>query len=209
MSVDVDEPDTEQLLNQVAGGNDEALQRLLRRHRKRLRHMIELRLDARLAARIDASDVIQETLLEATRQLAHYLENRPLPFYPWLRQIGMKRLSRLCERHFTAQRRSVYREQARDLPVSEHGLRSLAERFVCRGPSPSGIVASREQRQRVHVALAQLANNDRDLLVMRFLEHLSLPEIAAVFGISEGAMRVRQVRALQRLQRFLGDQLDE
>jgi RNA polymerase sigma-70 factor, ECF subfamily len=199
------EPDTETLLGQIANGNDDARQQLLQRFQKRLRQMFAVRIDDRLAARIDASDVVQETLLEAALELPRYLAERPLPFYPWLRQIGWRRLSRLYEYHVTAQRRSVSRENLQELPLSEHSLGPLANRLLSCGPSPSDVVASREQRQQVRMALAQLSENDREVLVLRFLEHLSLEEIAAILGIREGAVRVRQLRALQRLRKVLGD----
>ena len=76
------DPDTEQLLERAGRGESGACQQLLTRHRDRLRQMIAVRLDRRLAARVDPSDVVQEALADAVRKLAGYLEQRPLPFYP-------------------------------------------------------------------------------------------------------------------------------
>jgi RNA polymerase sigma-70 factor (ECF subfamily) len=81
--------DTDQLLDNASRGDGAARARLLDRHRQRLRHMIALRLDRRLAARIDPSDVVQEALIVADRQLDRYLREQPLPFYPRLRQIAL------------------------------------------------------------------------------------------------------------------------
>jgi RNA polymerase sigma-70 factor, ECF subfamily len=144
------------LLRRVGDGSDDALQQLLARHRQRLRQMVAVRMDAPLAARVDASDVVQETLMEAARQLPDYVEQWPLPFYPWLRQIAWKRLERLHERHLAAQRRSVRREQEHGFMVSDNSLAPLAHRLLERGPSPSRIVAGRETRRRVRSALEQL-----------------------------------------------------
>ncbi len=74
--------DTDHLLRNAAAGDTAAIERLLERHRERLRRMIALRLDDRLAARVDASDVVQEALADAARKLADYARDRPLPFYP-------------------------------------------------------------------------------------------------------------------------------
>lgn len=205
MPPELNEPDTEELLELVAQGDDHARQQLLLLHRKRLRQMIDVRLDARLAARFDASDVVQETLQEAAQKLPRYLAERPLPFYPWLRQIGWKRLERMFQQHLAAQRRSVDREQSLTMTLSGRSLGHLSQRLLCRGASASDIVASREQHQRVRETLEQLAAGDREVLVLRFLEQLSPPEIAAVMGIQEGTVRVRQLRALQRLRKLLGD----
>jgi RNA polymerase sigma-70 factor (ECF subfamily) len=86
-------PDTEELLQRAASGDPQARQLLLTRHRKRLRRMVAVRLDPRLAARLDPSDVVQEALAAAARQLDAYLRDRPLPFYPWLRRLAWERLA--------------------------------------------------------------------------------------------------------------------
>jgi RNA polymerase sigma-70 factor (ECF subfamily) len=84
-STDPDE--TDRLLHEAARGDQAALRSLLERHRERLRRMVALRLDSRLSARLDASDVVQEALIEAARKLADYERERPLPFYPWLHRL--------------------------------------------------------------------------------------------------------------------------
>ena len=104
-------PDTDELLGLAADGDAAARADLLARHRSRLRRMVAYRLDRRLAARVDPSDVVQEVLAEADRQLDHYLRERPLPFYPWLRRLAWERLVKLHNRHLGAQRRSVRREE--------------------------------------------------------------------------------------------------
>ena len=81
-------PDTDHLIEQASQGDNRARQELLARHRRRLRRMIEVHFDRRLAARVDPSDVVQEALVEAARLLDTYLRDRPLPFYPWLRQLA-------------------------------------------------------------------------------------------------------------------------
>ena len=73
--------DTEQLLQQAARGDAAARGQLLQRHRQRLKRMVAVRADPRLAARVDPSDVVQEALAEAARRLDGYLHERPLPFY--------------------------------------------------------------------------------------------------------------------------------
>src|SRR6266550_4078148 len=104
------EPDTPELLDRTRGGDVAAGQELLTRHRARLRRMVEVRLDRRLAPRVDPSDVVQEALADAARRLDDYLRQRPLPFYPWLRRLAWERLVKLHQRHIGAERRSVTRE---------------------------------------------------------------------------------------------------
>ena len=74
-----DDPEIENLLDPAAAGDEVALRRLLDRHRERLRRMIAARLDPRLSARLDPSDVLQEALADAGRKLHQYARERPLP----------------------------------------------------------------------------------------------------------------------------------
>ncbi len=200
---------TEKLLHRAGQGDTMACQELLVRHQDRLRHMIAVRMDRRLAARIDPSDVVQDTLARAIPLLAAYLRERPLPFYPWLRQLAWDRLVELHRRHIQAQRRSVTREERRPPPLPDESALDLAGRLFARGSSPSARLRRHELRGRVVTLLAQLAETDREVLVLRHLEQLSPGEIAAVLGISEAAVYTRHVRALERVRALLGDDLAE
>jgi RNA polymerase sigma-70 factor (ECF subfamily) len=195
--------ETDRLLESAARGDALARQELLMRYRQRLRNMIRLRMDRRLAARVDPSDLVQETLVEAVQKLSEYLRHRPLPFYPWLRQLACERLIDLHRRHIQAKKRSVRREEPPPLP--DESAEQLADQLVARSNSPSSRMRRSELRTRMRVALAHLPEHDRELLVLRHLEQLSTPEIAAILGISEGAFYTRHVRALERLRTLLGD----
>jgi RNA polymerase sigma-70 factor (ECF subfamily) len=195
--------DTEHLLRRAAEGDEAARDQLLERHRRRLRRMVAVRFDPRLAARVDPSDVVQETLAEAAAQLHRYLHERPLPFYPWLRRMAERRLIELHRRHVQARRRTVTREVAAG-GLPDHSALALAERLVGRPSSPSARLHRQERRERVRAALAALPEADREVLVLRILEGLPTRETAAVLEISEVAVRSRQVRALERLKALLG-----
>src|SRR3954465_3996851 len=101
-----DVTDTDELLRTAELGDESARAELLARHRDRLRRMVAVRIDRRLAARVDPSDVVQEALADAATGLSAYLRARPLPFYPWLRQVAWLRLVQLYRHHVVAQRRS-------------------------------------------------------------------------------------------------------
>lgn len=195
--------DTEQLLDRVAGGDAAATGPLLQRHRDRLKRMVSVRADPRLAARVDPSDVVQEALAEAATQLAEYARRRPLPFYPWLRGIAQTRLAALYRRHVQARRRSVEREEQM-VGLPDRSALALADRLFARASSPSARLHREETRTRVREALAALPERDREVLVLRHLEDLSAREAGEVLGLTEGAVRVRHMRALHRLRERLG-----
>jgi RNA polymerase sigma-70 factor (ECF subfamily) len=196
-------PDTDQLLADASRGDAAARGRLLERHRRRLRQMVAVRLDRRLAARVDPPDVVQEALAEAAAQMDQYLRERPLPFYPWLRRLTGLRLAAAYRRHVQARRRSVSQEEPPPLP--DEAVLELAERLVCPHSGPSARLRRRERGERVRAALEKLPGPDREVLVLRFLEDLSTADAAAVLGVAEGAVKMRVFRALQRLR----DLLDE
>ena len=196
-------PDTDELLRRAEDGDAQARQAVLVRHRDRLKHMIAVRLDPRLAARVDPSDVVQDVMLDAAQGLDDYLRQRPVPFYPWLRQLAWDRLIELHRRHLHAKRRSVKREQPLAPHLSDESAMQLADRVLARQSSPSDRAMRNELRARIRAALDQLGERDREVLVLRHLEHLSTREIAAVLGIREGAVKVRHLRALERLRALL------
>ena len=201
--------DTDTLIRKARQGDRVAREQLLVRHRGRLRQMIAFRLDPRVAARVDPSDVVQEALTDASRKLSEYLKHRPIPYYPWLRQLALERLVKLHRRHIQAQKRSVTREEDWLPPLPDESAVELADRLGAAGVgahaggTPVGRLLREELRRRVRTILEQLGPRDREVLVLRHLEQMSPREMAAVLGISEGAVRVRHLRALQRFRQLL------
>ena len=204
-----DESETEDLLNPAAAGNEIALRRLLDRHRERLRRMIAVRLDRRLAARLDPSDVVQEALADAGRKLPAYARERPLPFYPWLRRLAVERLALAHRRHIKVTGRTVCLECAGSPDPSDGSNIFLIDRMVASGTSPTGNYRREELRQRVRRALETLGESDREVLVLRYLEDLPFAEVAVVLGITENAAKVRHFRALERMRKLMdGESLE-
>jgi RNA polymerase sigma-70 factor (ECF subfamily) len=202
--------ETQAMLDDAAGDDRSAIDRLLASHREPLRRMIAVRLDRSLGRREDASDVVQGVLLEASRRLAEYLRDPPMPFQLWLRQIARDRLIDVHRRHRVAGRRSIDRE--RSLTVNEFLDRSsldLASALWDQGPTPAAEAMRRELVDRFHMALEELDEDHREILIMRHFEHLTNSEAAAGLGLSEPAAAMRYLRALRRLRAILATRPDE
>lgn len=196
--------DSDELLALAAAGHDGAVQELFLRYRDRLRRMVGVRIDQRLAARFDPSDIVQDALLDASRKLAGYLQNRPVPVYPWLRRLTLERLLELHRRHIVAHKRNPSFEASPGNWLSDESAWQLADRLAgSSGSAPSQRLIRDEERRRLHEALERLVPHDREVLVLRYLEQLSANETAAALGVSASAAKMRHLRALERIRALL------
>ena len=182
------------------------IEQLVEEHRARLQKMVAARMDPRLAARVNPSDVVQETMIEAMQKLPDYLLDQPLPFYPWLRQLAAQRMARLAQQHIGAQRRSVTREQRDDLGISHESVLRLVDQLVAPDTSPSQQAMQHEMHLRLRAALDDLPYLDREVLVLQFIEQMPPSEIAQLLGITPEAVGMRRLRALRRLGTVLRDE---
>src|SRR5437868_6576175 len=149
--------ETQELLDQAKQGDASAVDRLLTVHREPLRRMIGLRLDPALAARVDASDVVQDVLLEAHRRLSDYLRDPAMPFFLWLRHIAKDHIIDAHRRHRQAQRRSLDREQPlAPARLDDHSSFELAGQLLDQEPTPASAAIRHELQRRLDGAVAQL-----------------------------------------------------
>jgi RNA polymerase sigma-70 factor (ECF subfamily) len=193
-----DSEDTQGLLARAGSGEAVAADELFARQRTELRAFVELHLDPRLRARVDPSDVVQEAQAVMAQRLPDFLTRRPMPFHLWGRKTAYERLLNVHRDH-RASRRDVARE-ARSPDLSSL---ALAHSFVAAGPTPSEVASAREVAARVATAIEELADEDREILLMKHAEGLSYEEIACLLEITAAAARKRYGRALIRLQSTL------
>src|SRR5947208_14808044 len=103
--------ETDRLLDDARKGEPGAVDKLLGEFREPLRRVIDLRLDPAVARRVDASDIVQDVLLEANQRLTDYLKNPAMPFHLWLRHLTQDRIIDTHRRHRLAHIRSLDRYQ--------------------------------------------------------------------------------------------------
>jgi RNA polymerase sigma-70 factor, ECF subfamily len=186
----------------VRGGDRRALDQLLALHRGYLLGVVELRMDHRLRARIDPSDVVQEAQWEAASRIAEYLDREPMPFHIWLRKTACERLLRLRRQHVDADCRTVDRE----IPLPDSSSAMLALRILSQEPSPSHQAVEKEMASRLRQAMASLPETDREILLIRNFEGLTNEEAAQVLDLEPAATSKRYGRAILKLQSLLLDQ---
>lgn len=196
---------TQELVRQAAQGDQVAVNDLMERHRQALRKLIHFRLDRRIANRIDASDVVQDVLLEANNRLGEYVTGPSMPFHLWIRQLAKDRMIDLHRRHH-AQKRSVDKEQP--LQAAAFGDRSsldLAAQLRDDELTPAAATIRKELEERFLQALDQLEEDDREIVVMRNIEQLGNNEAAEALGLSPAAAGMRYLRAIRKLKSILTD----
>jgi RNA polymerase sigma-70 factor (ECF subfamily) len=195
-----DAGETMELVEQAVQGDERAWEALMTPHRSRLRRMVALRLDQRLQGRVDPSDVIQESALDAARRLPEYAKNPCVPFYLWLRFLTGQRLAEQHRRHLGAQARDARREVSlRRGAFPEASSAQLAAELLGDASTPSEAAIRYEQRLRLQEALDSLEAVDREVLALRHFEQLSNAEAAAVLQLEPSATSKRYKRALVHL----------
>ena len=196
--------ETDRLLDDARAGEPGAVDRLLGQFREPLRRVIDLRLDPAIARRVDASDIVQDVLIEANQRLTDYLKSPDMPFHLWLRHLAQDRIIDTHRRHRLAQRRSVDREQPIARPAwADESSVSLIAQLIDTERTPTSEAIRHELQRRLADAVNQLSDDDRDIILMRHHEALSNQEVAGLLGLTEAAASMRYLRALRRLRAVL------
>ena len=190
-----------QLLRDARQGDQIAWRELADLLKQRLRRMIQFRMDPRLSARIDPSDVLQESMLEAWQRLDEFADDR-MPFFVWLRFLTCQRLLAIHRRHFSSEKRDVSREIGRGVHNASTSA-SLARWLVSDGATPSSIAVKSEESDQLLAALEDLETDEREVLALRHFEHLSNVEAAAVLEMNESTASTKYLRAIRKLKRIL------
>jgi RNA polymerase sigma-70 factor (ECF subfamily) len=190
------------LLARLQAGDQAALAELFARHRERLRRMVQLRLDHRLAGRVSASDVLQEAYIDALKRVEHYFARPDQPFFGWLRLVVGQRLVDIHREHL-AGKRNAHREVGIDRTGPEADSACLAACLLGKLTSPSHTAQKNETFALLEDALSQMDPLDREVLALRHFEELSNTETADILGILPAAASKRYVRALARLKQIL------
>ncbi len=201
---DENDRDDEDLLARLRAGDGQALADLFQRHRERLRQMIRLRLDRRLRARIDSSDVLQEAYLEVAHRARDYLAQPTMPPFLWIRFLTGQKLLELHRHHLGVRMRDAAQELSlchRAAPQATSV--SLAEMLLGRLTSPTRAARRAEMQLKLQELLNNMEPLDREVLALRHFEELSNTEVAHVLGLSRTAASNRYIRALGRLKEML------
>jgi RNA polymerase sigma-70 factor, ECF subfamily len=192
------QPDAVRWLAEARGGSREALGRLLQACRGYLLLVAQQQVDPELRAKGGASDLVQETFLEAQRDFAQFHGHSEAELLAWLRRLLLNNVADFSRRYQGTQKRGAAQEVALDGGSSGGGPPVAAEE-----PSPSGLAAANEQAALLQRALERLPEDYRQVIVLHHQEQRSFVEIGEVMGRSPEAVRKLWGRAIERLQQEL------
>lgn len=197
-SANQDSPEIERLLIQVTQGNEEAKSTLFSICRPVLTQMAKRRLNGGMNSRVDPSDIVQEAMIVATRDFPAYLQTREVPFLVWMYRLTWQRLQDSHRTHLVRKRRTVAREERFEVASDDSSVR-LADKFVDSWTGPLSLILRQEKMAMLRETLDAFNAEYRELLCLKYLEGLTLMQVASVLGITHGAAKMRHLRALESL----------
>jgi RNA polymerase sigma-70 factor (ECF subfamily) len=192
--------DVERWLAAARAGSREALGEALQAYRAYLLLIAQQELDSDLRAKGGASDLVQETFVDAQRLLGTFKGTTEGPWAAWLRELLLNNLADFVRRYRATDKRCVSREVGQ--PASDSGAEHRGE-AVADTPSPSVTAMAAEQTAALERALERLPQDYREVLLLRYQGDLSFEEIGRRLGRSANAARKLWLRALRKLEQEL------
>lgn len=176
----------------------------LEKYRPRLKRMVEYRIHRQLQGRVDGSDVVQEAMTEAVRKLHERLSLPEISLLAWLRRLTWLKLAELHRKHLGTLRRDAHLDVSFDEELVPGVDSTEVAASLVRGEvSSSQFAIAKETREIIESALLELTPLDRELLVMKHFESLSISEIAEVLGMPRSTVGRKYLVAVERFKTVL------
>jgi len=187
-------------------GSREAFDQLVERHRWRLESMLRLRIGALLLQRIELEDVVQETCMQAFQSVGEFQCDDEGSFFRWLRGIAEHVVKNLARYHFGTKKRDARLEVPLlgGVPVNGSGADWAAIDEDEKAVSPEDLVRRHERFDRLEAALDMLSPDDREVILLSWIEGLDTREVARRMGRSPNATCMLLLRALRKLRKHFG-----
>ncbi len=197
-------PNVADLLRRAREGDTASRDALFRLCRSYLGFVARAQVETWMRRKVDASDLVQQAMMEAHRGFEQFQGNSEKEWLAWLRTIVRHNAADFVRRYRGTQKRRAQRE----VPI-----RDPADTFpvgapepASHEPTPSQELIRLEDELRVSLALAQLAPDHQEVIVLRNLQRLSFAEVAERMGRSRPAVQMLWMRAVKKLQEALGEE---
>jgi RNA polymerase sigma-70 factor, ECF subfamily len=194
----------EQSILEARTGGESAVGSLLETYRNYLRLLARVEIGRRLQGKVDASDLVQETFLEAHRNFDRFRGADEPQFAFWLRQILAAKVANLVRHYFGTQGRDARLEEELAAEV-DNSSRLLGQELAASITSPSLRAARREEAVLLADALDALPTDYREVIILRHLEGLTFPEVARRMERTQDSVEKLWLRGLARLRQEMGE----
>jgi RNA polymerase sigma-70 factor (ECF subfamily) len=174
------------------------------RYRSYLRLLVGATLDGRLRGKVDPSDIVQQTLLQAHRALGEFRGSSEAERVAWLRKILARNLIHTA-RDFRRDRRNVNRERSLYDAVEASSAR-LDAWVAAAGPTPSENAQHNERVVRLCAALETLPEANREAIQLHYLQGMRLAEVAEQMNRTSAAVAGLLKRGLKQLRLVLQEE---
>jgi RNA polymerase sigma-70 factor (ECF subfamily) len=195
----------EQMLREARRGNPEALGKLLEYYRPYLRLLARIQVASRMQKELDASDVVQETFLDAARDFPQFRGSSDAEFVGWLKRLLAANVADAHRRFLGTQKRNVLQESD-VLQMLDASSAIVDERLLAQVDSPSASIDVRERAVRLATALERLPPQYHEVIVLHHFQGLGFQEVAVQLDRSLYSVKNLWLRALVALKRQLGDE---
>jgi len=193
-----------ELLERARQGRAEDRDRLFQACRPYLGMVAQTQMEHWLQAKVDASDLVQETMLEAYRDFERFSGETEGEWLAWLKRILAHNLADYIRRFRGTAKRQVGREVSLGTPGDDSAERRAPEP-AARIDTPSRELMRKDVQIRMAAALAQLPADYQQVIRLRNLEKLPFDQVAEEMGRSRPAVQMLWMRALRKLQEITTD----
>lgn len=204
MTEDANQETLARVLREAQAGDAEQRERLFAACRSFLGMVAQAELESSLRAKADASDLVQQTMLEAYRDFDRFDGQTPGEWRAWLRRILRHNLSDFI-RHY---RGTQKRQQRREIPLAagRDEEQSGPPEPAAPGETPSRQLMREDEQLRLAAALADLSEDHAEVIILRNLERLPFDEVARRMNRTRPAVQMLWMRAIKKLQGVLGEE---
>lgn len=192
---------SDELLERIRGGDADAMAQWLELRKPQLIGYIFRKLSDALRRKVEPEDIFQEVSADCVRSFREIDLSDRDPF-GWVCNLVDRRVVD-AHRHFQAQKRESAREVPLGMQGGETGQAGLINMLVASMTSASQVFSRNQKESQIQQAIAQLPDEHRDVLHMRYVEGLPSKEIAARLDKSDAAVRVMLTRTIKKLQQLL------
>jgi len=196
--------DLQTMLAAARDGDGSATGKLLERYSRYLTLLARLQIGRRLRGKVDPADIVQETFLEATRQMHNFRGNSEGELLAWLRRILAGQMALTLRRYLGTRGRDVKLERELAVQLDQSSV-MLDRGLVASYSTPSQHAAKREQSVLLAEALGRLPEDYREVIILRHLEGMPFAEVAEAMNRSQDSVQKLWVRALANLRHLLGE----